>query len=95
MLIVCRWNQVMAGDFPVVNPHLLKDLTNLGLWTPEMKHRIMAEEGRYCPYPHIKEQSLLKQSSYSSLPCSLLSTSEHSRTRWHCSLISGKRREEL
>jgi ribonucleotide reductase alpha subunit len=25
--------RVMAGDFPVVNPHLLKDLTELGLWS--------------------------------------------------------------
>jgi ribonucleotide reductase alpha subunit len=25
--------RVMAGDFPVVNPHLLKDLTDRGLWS--------------------------------------------------------------
>ncbi|KAJ1482748.1 ribonucleotide reductase large subunit [Baffinella frigidus] len=37
--------RVMAGDFPVVNPHLIPDLIALGLWTNEMKHRIIANDG--------------------------------------------------
>jgi len=37
--------RVMAGDFPIINPHLLKDLTSLGLWNQDMKHRIMAADG--------------------------------------------------
>jgi ribonucleoside-diphosphate reductase alpha chain len=37
--------RVMAGDFPVVNPHLIPDLIALGLWNNEMKHRILAADG--------------------------------------------------
>ncbi|EKX38227.1 hypothetical protein GUITHDRAFT_158515 [Guillardia theta CCMP2712] len=37
--------RVMAGDFLVLNPHLLKDLIALGLWSQKMKHRIMAYDG--------------------------------------------------
>jgi len=29
----------------VVNDHLLKDLTELGLWNPDMKNRLMYENG--------------------------------------------------
>ena len=35
----------MAGEFPVVNPHLLKDLTELGLWDANMKNQLMAANG--------------------------------------------------
>jgi hypothetical protein len=31
----------MAGDFPVINPHLIKDLIAQGLWSLDMKHKIM------------------------------------------------------
>ena len=37
--------RVMAGEFPVVNPHLLKDLTELGLWDANMKNQLMAANG--------------------------------------------------
>ncbi|KAI8804101.1 ribonucleotide reductase alpha subunit [Cladochytrium replicatum] len=37
--------RVLAGEFQVVNPHLLKDLTELGLWNDGMKNRIIAENG--------------------------------------------------
>jgi ribonucleoside-diphosphate reductase subunit M1 len=37
--------RVMAGEFAVVNPHLLKDLTELGLWNDKMKNQLMAESG--------------------------------------------------
>ena len=37
--------RVMAGDFPVINPHLIKDLIAQGLWSQEMKHKIMALDG--------------------------------------------------
>ena len=29
----------------MVNPHLLRDLTNLGLWSAEMKEQIIADNG--------------------------------------------------
>ncbi|KAJ3273625.1 Ribonucleoside-diphosphate reductase large subunit [Terramyces sp. JEL0728] len=37
--------RVLAGEFQIVNPHLLKDLTELGLWNESMKNRIIAENG--------------------------------------------------
>ncbi|KAI0205610.1 ribonucleoside-diphosphate reductase large chain [Astrocystis sublimbata] len=37
--------RVLAGDFQVVNPWLLKDLVDLGLWSDNMKNRIIAENG--------------------------------------------------
>ncbi|KAJ3125211.1 Ribonucleoside-diphosphate reductase large subunit [Nowakowskiella sp. JEL0407] len=37
--------RVLAGEFQIVNPHLLKDLTELGLWDDAMKNRIIAEGG--------------------------------------------------
>ncbi len=37
--------RVLAGDFMVVNEHLIKDLENLGLWNESMKNRIIAEGG--------------------------------------------------
>ncbi|KAJ3047766.1 Ribonucleoside-diphosphate reductase large subunit [Rhizophlyctis rosea] len=37
--------RVLAGEFQIVNPHLLKDLTELGLWDDGMKNRIVAEGG--------------------------------------------------
>ncbi|CAM9689551.1 unnamed protein product, partial [Discosporangium mesarthrocarpum] len=37
--------RVLAGEFAVVNKHLLRDLTERGLWTPETRNRIIADEG--------------------------------------------------
>ncbi|KAJ3097343.1 Ribonucleoside-diphosphate reductase large subunit [Phlyctochytrium planicorne] len=37
--------RVLAGEFQIVNPHLLKDLTELNLWNDSMKNRIIAENG--------------------------------------------------
>ncbi|KAJ1556443.1 Ribonucleoside-diphosphate reductase large subunit [Cladochytrium tenue] len=37
--------RVLAGEFQIVNPHLLRDLTELGLWDDVMKNRIIAESG--------------------------------------------------
>ncbi|CAF1560919.1 unnamed protein product, partial [Adineta ricciae] len=37
--------RVLSGEFQVVNDHLLKDLTELGLWNPDMKNRLMYENG--------------------------------------------------
>ncbi|KAJ3071797.1 Ribonucleoside-diphosphate reductase large subunit [Podochytrium sp. JEL0797] len=37
--------RVLAGEFQIVNPHLLKDLTELNLWNETMKNRIIAENG--------------------------------------------------
>ncbi|GBG30386.1 Ribonucleoside-diphosphate reductase large subunit [Hondaea fermentalgiana] len=37
--------RVLAGEFNVVNAHLVKDLISRGLWTPEIRNHIMADRG--------------------------------------------------
>ncbi|KAL5596512.1 hypothetical protein BROUX41_006737 [Berkeleyomyces rouxiae] len=37
--------RVLAGEFQVVNPWLLRDLVDLGLWSDNMKNRIIADNG--------------------------------------------------
>ncbi|KAI8969730.1 ribonucleoside-diphosphate reductase large chain [Pilobolus umbonatus] len=37
--------RVLAGEFQVVNPWLLKDLVDLGLWNDDIKNMIMADGG--------------------------------------------------
>ena len=37
--------RVLAGKFQIVNPWLLKDLVDLGLWNDQMKNRIIADNG--------------------------------------------------
>ena len=44
---------MLAGEFQIVNPHLLKDLTELGLWNEQMKNRIIAENGSIQNIPNI------------------------------------------
>ncbi|KAL9108681.1 MAG: hypothetical protein Q9227_006627 [Pyrenula ochraceoflavens] len=45
--------RVLAGEFQVVNPWLLKDLVDLGLWSENMKNRIIAEGGSIQNIPNI------------------------------------------
>jgi ribonucleoside-diphosphate reductase subunit M1 len=37
--------RVLSGEFQIVNQHLLKDLTELGLWNDDMKHQLIAHNG--------------------------------------------------
>ncbi len=37
--------RVLSGEFVIVNKHLLRDLYNLGLWTPAMKDKIITANG--------------------------------------------------
>lgn len=37
--------RVLAGEFQVVCPWLLKELVELNLWNEDMKHRIIANNG--------------------------------------------------
>lgn len=37
--------RVLSGEFQVVNPHLLKDLTDRDLWDDHMKNEIIANNG--------------------------------------------------
>jgi len=44
---------VLAGDFAVVNKYLLKDLIELGLWSPELRNTLMAHKGSVQEIPSI------------------------------------------
>jgi len=37
--------RVLAGEFTVVNKYLLRELTSMGLWTPSVRNRIIADDG--------------------------------------------------
>jgi len=37
--------RVLSGEFTVVNQHLLSDLTELGLWDPELKNSLIGNNG--------------------------------------------------
>lgn len=47
--------RVLAGEFQVVNPWLLKDLVDMGLWSENMKNRIIADGGSIQNIPNIPE----------------------------------------
>lgn len=47
--------RVLAGEFQVVNPWLLKDLVNMGLWSDNMKNRIISEGGSIQRIPNIPD----------------------------------------
>ncbi|KAL2914362.1 ribonucleotide-diphosphate reductase subunit rnr1 [Polyrhizophydium stewartii] len=48
--------RVLSGEFQIVNQHLLKDLTELGLWNDRMKNRIIAESGSIQNIPNIPQE---------------------------------------
>ncbi len=37
--------RVLSGEFTIVNQHLLKDLVDLGIWSPALKNKIVAANG--------------------------------------------------
>lgn len=37
--------RVLSGEFQIVNPHLLKDLTERALWNEDMKNQLIAHNG--------------------------------------------------
>jgi ribonucleoside-diphosphate reductase alpha chain len=37
--------RVLSGEFIVVNKHLLRDLTDLGIWNDDLKNKLMAANG--------------------------------------------------
>ncbi|KAJ1339413.1 ribonucleoside-diphosphate reductase large subunit [Batrachochytrium salamandrivorans] len=48
--------RVLSGEFQIVNQHLLKDLTELGLWNESMKNRIISANGSIQNIPSIPAQ---------------------------------------
>ena len=45
--------RVLAGEFQVVNPWLLKDLVDMGLWSDHMKNKIISDGGSIQKIPNI------------------------------------------
>merc|ERR1712183_558216 len=47
--------RVLSGEFQIVNHHLLKDLTDLGLWTEDVKLQMIANNGSIQNIPGIPQ----------------------------------------
>ncbi|BAM81142.1 ribonucleoside-diphosphate reductase alpha chain [Cyanidioschyzon merolae strain 10D] len=47
--------RVLAGEFTVVNQHLVRDLQELGLWNPLVKNKIIAHGGSIQQIPEIPQ----------------------------------------
>eukprot|EP00127_Corallochytrium_limacisporum_P006912 Clim_evm27s237 gene=Clim_evmTU27s237 len=47
--------RVLSGEFQIVNQHLLKDLTELGLWNDDMRNQIIAHNGSIKNIPGIPQ----------------------------------------
>lgn len=45
--------RTLSGEYIIVNKHLLKDLTRLGLWNDELKQKLMAANGSVANLPEI------------------------------------------
>jgi ribonucleoside-diphosphate reductase alpha subunit len=45
--------RVLAGEFTIVNKHLLRELTSKGIWTDSVRNRIIAENGSVQNVPEI------------------------------------------
>lgn len=47
--------RTLAGEFVCVSRHLLQDLIELGLWSPELKNKIIAANGSIAGLEEIPE----------------------------------------
>lgn len=48
--------RVLAGEFQIVNPYLLRDLVDLGLWNDSMKNHIISDNGSIQNLPNIPDE---------------------------------------
>uniref|UniRef100_A0A0L0NPG1 Ribonucleoside-diphosphate reductase n=1 Tax=Candidozyma auris TaxID=498019 RepID=A0A0L0NPG1_CANAR len=48
--------RVLAGEFQIVNPHMLKDLVDLGIWNDAMKNNIIANNGSIQSLPNVPDE---------------------------------------
>ncbi|PSK34659.1 ribonucleoside-diphosphate reductase large chain 1 [Candidozyma pseudohaemuli] len=48
--------RVLAGEFQIVNPHMLKDLVDLGIWNDSMKSNIIANNGSIQSLPNVPDE---------------------------------------
>ena len=47
--------RTLSGEFIVVNKHLLTDLVKLGLWSDDMKNRLIAANGSIADFPEVPD----------------------------------------
>lgn len=48
--------RVLAGEFQIVNPYLLRDLVDLGIWNDAMKNNIIANNGSVQNLPNVPDE---------------------------------------
>lgn len=48
--------RVLAGEFQIVNPHMLKDLVDLGIWNDSMKSNIISNNGSIQSLPNVPDE---------------------------------------
>ncbi|QLL32336.1 hypothetical protein HG536_0C05050 [Torulaspora globosa] len=48
--------RVLSGEFQIVNPYLLRDLVDLGIWDESMKQRIITDNGSIQNVPNIPQE---------------------------------------
>lgn len=48
--------RVLSGEFQIVNPYLLRDLVDLGIWDDSMKQRIITDNGSIQNLPNIPQE---------------------------------------
>lgn len=48
--------RVLSGEFQIVNPYLLRDLVDLGIWDESMKQQIITDNGSIQNIPNIPEE---------------------------------------
>lgn len=48
--------RVLAGEFQIVNPYLLRDLVDLGIWNDDMKNNIISNNGSIQTLPNIPDE---------------------------------------
>lgn len=48
--------RVLSGEFQIVNPYLLKDLVDLGIWDESMKQQIITDNGSIQNIPNIPQE---------------------------------------
>ncbi|KAG0680441.1 ribonucleotide-diphosphate reductase subunit rnr1 [Pichia californica] len=48
--------RVLAGEFQIVNPYMLRDLVEMGLWNDAMKNHIISENGSIQSLPNIPQE---------------------------------------
>lgn len=48
--------RVLAGEFQIVNPYMLRDLVDMGLWSDAMKNHIISDNGSIQNLPNIPQE---------------------------------------